>query len=87
MMEIKTTKTFDKEYRSLPEDIKRRASKQFSFLLENPQHPSLRAKKLKSREDVWEARVTRSYRFSFQITGNTYTLRRIGKHEHVLRKP
>jgi len=86
-MEIRTTRTFDKDYRDLPEEIKRRASKQFSFLLENLRHPSLRAKKLKSREDIWEARVTRAYRFTFQIIGNTYILRRIGKHEEVLRKP
>lgn len=86
-MEIRTTKTFDKEYRNLPEEVKRRASKQLSFLLENPRHPSLRMKKLKSREDIWEARVTRDYRFTFHIVGNTYILRRIGKHEAVLRKP
>ena len=86
-MEIRTTKTFDRDYRDLPEEVKRRADKQFSFLLENPQHPSLRVKKLKSREDIWEGRVTRGYRFTFQIVSNAYILRRIGRHEEVLRKP
>ena len=86
-MEIKTTKTFDKQYRNLPENIKKRANKQFSFLLENPHHPSLRVKKLKSKEYIWEARITRGYRFTFQMIGNTYLLRRIGKHDEVLRRP
>jgi mRNA-degrading endonuclease RelE of RelBE toxin-antitoxin system len=86
-MEIRTTRAFDRDYRNLPEEVKRRANKQFSFLLQDPQHPSLRAKKLKSREDIWEARVTRNYRFTFQIISDTYILRRIGKHEDVLRKP
>jgi mRNA interferase RelE/StbE len=86
-MEFKTTRAFEREYRDLPEGIKERASKQFSFLLENPRHPSLRLKKLKSTENIWEARVTRGYRFTFQVVGETYILRRIGKHEDVLRKP
>ena len=86
-MQIKTTKTFDEEYHSLPERIKKQANKQISFLLEDLHHPSLRAKKLKGKEDIWEARVTRDYRLTFQIIGNTYLLRRIGKHEEILRKP
>jgi mRNA interferase RelE/StbE len=86
-MKIKTTKTFDEDYRDLPEKIKKRANKQLSFLLENLHYSSLRAKKLKSKEDIWEARVTRGYRFTFQIIGDIYLLRRIGKHEEVLRRP
>ncbi len=86
-MEIRTTSAFEKGYRNLPEEIKRRVNKQFSFLLENPRHPSLRVKKLKSKEDVWEARVTRDYRFTFQMMGDICILRRIGKHDEVLRNP
>jgi mRNA interferase RelE/StbE len=68
--------------------LEKQANKQLSFLLENLRHPSLRAKKLKSKEDIWEAaKVTRGYRFTFQIIGDAYVLRRIGKHEEVLRKP
>ena len=86
-MEIKTTKTFEKEYRNLPEAVKKRVNKQFSFLIENPHHPSLRLKKLRSEEDVWEARLTKDYRFTFQMIGDTCILRRIGKHDVVLRNP
>ena len=86
-MEFKTTRAFEREYTDLPEGIKKRANKQFSFLLENPHHPSLRLKKLKGTENLWEARVTRGYRFTFQVVGETYILRRIGKHEDVLRNP
>lgn len=86
-MQIKTTKSFDEDYRNLNEDIKKRANKQINFLFENPRHPSLKTKKIKGEKDIWEARVTKSYRFTFQIIRDTCLLRRIGKHEDVLKNP
>ena len=85
-MRIKTTKPFDRDYDSLPREIKERTSKQFTLLLENPRHPSLRLKKIKGHPTMWEGRITESYRFTFQIVGETYLLRRIGTHE-ILRTP
>jgi len=38
-------------------------------------------------EDIWEARVTRGYRLTFQIRTDVYILRRVGPHEEALRKP
>jgi hypothetical protein len=48
----------------LPQDIRRRADKQFSLLKLNPQHPSLQFKKIGQRrgQEIWSARVTFSYR-------------------------
>ena len=31
--------------------------------------------------DIWEARVSRSHRFTFAIDGETYILYRIGPHD------
>ncbi|GFP25096.1 hypothetical protein HKBW3S25_00546 [Candidatus Hakubella thermalkaliphila] len=86
-MKIQTTQPFDQDYETLPEEIKERADKQFTLLLENPRHPSLRLKKIKGIKDIWEGRITRDYRFTFQIDGDTYILRRIGKHDQTLRNP
>jgi len=83
---IQTTKPFDKDYDSLQKEIKERASKQLTLLLENSRHPSLRIKKIKGHPTMWEGRITESYRFTFQIVGETYLLRRIGTHE-ILRTP
>jgi len=83
---IQTTKPFDRDYDSLQKGIKERASKQLALLLENPRHPSLRLKKIKGHPTMWEGRITESYRFTFQIVGETYLLRRIGTHE-ILRTP
>ena len=51
-----------------------------TLLIENPRHPSLGLKKIKGHPSIWEGRVTKSYRFTFQISGEIYILRRIGIH-------
>ncbi len=85
-MNIRTTRPFDQDFAQLPESIKRRAERQLQHPLTNPRHPSLRLKKMEDPRDIWEGRVTRGYRFTFQIVGKTYLLRRIGTHD-VLRRP
>ena len=37
-------------------------------------------------KDIWEARVTGGYRFTFVIINGTYYLRRVGRHD-IERKP
>lgn len=86
-MKIQTTRPFDQDYEVLSEEVKERADKQFALLLENPKHPSLRLKKIRGIKDIWEGRITQAYRFTFQISGDTYILRRIGKHDQTLRNP
>lgn len=86
-MKIYPTKGFIERYEDLPQRVQNQADKQLKLLLKNLHHPSLRVKKIKSRENIWEGRVTKDYRFSFEIKGDTYILRRIGKHDEVLRRP
>jgi len=85
-MKIQMTRPFDEDYSALPESIKERADKQFIILVENPHHPSLRLKKIKGHPNIWEGGVTKSYRFTFQISREIYLLRRIGTHA-ILKTP
>lgn len=85
-MKIQTARPFDRDYNVLPKLIKDQADKQFTLLLENPHHPFLRAKKIKDHPNMFEGRVTKSYRLTFQISGEIYMLRRIGTHD-VLKTP
>jgi mRNA interferase RelE/StbE len=85
-LRLQTTRPFDDDYKALPESIKNLADKQFTLLLENPRHPSLRLKKIKAHPDIWEGRITKSYRFTFQISGETYILRRMGTYD-ILKTP
>lgn len=85
-MIIQTTRPFDKGYAGLPESIKEQADKQLSLFLDNPHHPSLRIKKIKGHPKIWEGRITKNYRFTFQTEGQIYILRRIGTH-NILKTP
>jgi mRNA-degrading endonuclease RelE of RelBE toxin-antitoxin system len=85
-MKIQTTRPFDEDYKSLPKSVKAQADKQFTLFLENPHHPSLQIKKIKGHPNIWEGRITKSIRFTFQITGELYILRRIGSHD-ILKTP
>ena len=64
-MTVRFTERADKDYAALSAMVRRAFGKQLVFLLENPRHPSLRAKKLEGHDDLWQARVNRSWRFYF----------------------
>jgi len=49
-------------------------------LLANLRHPSLHAKKYDESRDLWQARVTGSWRFYFKIIGQVYRLEEIKAH-------
>jgi hypothetical protein len=55
-------------------------AKQLGFLLSNLRHPSLQAKKYSEREDIWQGRVTREWRFYFKIGDDEYVIVSIVPH-------
>ena len=79
-MKLLFSKNFLRDYRKLPERIQETADKQLKLLLSNPKHPSLNVKTVKGVKDIWEARATYHYRFTFKIEGDNYALRKIGTH-------
>jgi len=85
-MKLEFTKTFIKEYRKLPANIQKLTDKNLGLLISNSKHPSLHVKKMNDPRSIWEGRVTDSYRFTFQVKGDTCFLRRIGTHD-MLRNP
>ena len=81
------TDSFRRDFPVLPRDVQEKTAKALRLFAENPRHPSLRIKKmLPKARGIFEARVTRSYRMTFQVEHDTIILRRIGTHE-VLRTP
>ena len=79
-MKLTFSKGFIRDYNKLPQRIQETADKQLKILLSNPKHPSLNVKTVKGVKDIWEARVTYHYRFTFKIEGENYALRKIGTH-------
>ena len=73
-MNVRFTERADKDYAALSANVRKAFGKQLAFLLENPRHPSLRAKKLEGSAELWQARVNQSWRFYFKIDGDEYVV-------------
>jgi mRNA interferase RelE/StbE len=80
------TKPFQQDYLGLPEEIRKQIDKQIQRLIENPKDPSLTIKKMEGHTSIWEARITKGYRMTFQINGDIFLLRRVGVHS-ILKRP
>ena len=86
-MRIIRTTPFREDFKKLPENIKRKAEQSLRFLVTDVHHPSLRVKKIKSAEGIWEVSITRQYRITFEIKGDAVVLRRVGSHNKTLKRP
>jgi mRNA-degrading endonuclease RelE of RelBE toxin-antitoxin system len=85
-MNLFFSKPFVRDYRKLSKQIQTETDKQIEFLLANPKHPSLNTKKMNDPREIWEGRITKSYRFTYHTEGDTYVLRRVGTHD-ILKNP
>jgi len=66
-MLIRLTDGAIKQYKSLSKQLQKKADKQFSYLIEDFRHPSLKIKKYQGFENLWQARIDKSYRFYFHV--------------------
>ena len=63
-----------------PPNVRRAFEKQLRFLAGNIQHPSLHAKKYDERQDLWQARVNKDWRFYFTIKDDVYRIEDVIPH-------
>ena len=63
-----------------PAEVCKAFFKQIKLLEQNLRHPSLKAKKYDESQDLWQARVNKSWRFYFKIESDTYIIARIVPH-------
>jgi mRNA interferase RelE/StbE len=73
-MELVRSVRFERSYAKASQQIQRAFDKQSLLLLENLHHPSLRAKKYDESQNLWQARVNKSWRFYFLIQDDMYYL-------------
>jgi mRNA-degrading endonuclease RelE of RelBE toxin-antitoxin system len=85
-MPLFRTERFKKDFQRLPAEIQGRVEKALELFLSDQRHPSLRVRKMEGAPDVWELRVSDSYRITFQFVAEGVLLRRIGTH-NILRRP
>ncbi len=86
-MQIARTESFKKAWKELTEEQKTSARKAIENLLADIRYPALRVRKIKGTKDIWEARVNRSIRITFQIEEDLIILRNIGQHDETLGNP
>jgi mRNA-degrading endonuclease RelE of RelBE toxin-antitoxin system len=85
-MKLFFTHSFIRDYQALPEPLRKSGDKKLKLFLDNPRHPSLNIKKMQDPREIWEGRITKGYRFTLQMDGETCLLRRLGTHD-ILRTP
>ena len=69
-----------KTLENLPPEVRKALFKQVKLLEQNLHHPSLRAKKYNESQDLWQARVNKSWRFYFLIHDDVYYIVNIIPH-------
>jgi mRNA-degrading endonuclease RelE of RelBE toxin-antitoxin system len=75
-MRVIYSANFARQFDAVPAEVQRAFRKQVSLLVEKLCHPSLRAK----ARDIWQARVTGSWRFYFRIEDDAYQVLTIHSH-------
>ncbi len=86
-MIIARTENFKKAWHNLTVELKSLARKAINNLMIDMHYPALRVKKIQGVNKIWEARVSRSLRMTFQLEGDTIILRNIGQHDETLERP
>ncbi len=79
-MKSRTTRRFREAFFRLPEPIKERAREAYRRFAENPNHPSLRFKRVHASEPIYSVRVSRDYRAVGIREGDTVIWFWIGSH-------
>jgi mRNA interferase RelE/StbE len=87
-LRLTLTERFRKSALELDPDVREKLRKQLGLLASDPRHPSLRIKKIKGTGSIFEARVDRDVRFTFEYGGrNEIVLRVVGPHDPTPKKP
>ena len=86
-MEIFFSERFKKDYKLFSGDIKKAVIAKLKVLSENPYHPSLRTKKIKGKEDIFETSINMNIRMTWNYYEGKILLRAIGEHDKTIKNP
>ncbi|HSW47696.1 MAG TPA: hypothetical protein VLG67_01325 [Candidatus Saccharimonadales bacterium] len=84
-MNVIASKKFKKAYDKLPQHIQKKTKKSIEQLRSDLFYPGLNTKKMEG-ENLWEARIDRSYRFTFEKHRDEIILHTVGPHDRGLGK-
>ena len=86
-MNIYFSELFLEGVKKLPADVKKALKRKLGIMADNPRHPSLRTKKIKGRENIFEASITMHMRMTWEYFEDGILLRNIGEHNKTLNSP
>ena len=86
-MALIITNRFKKAYQQLPLEVQNKVRKAIRLLDEDPRYPSLRIKPIQGTDKIYEGRIDRKYRFSFEFDGDDKILRNVDNHDDCLKNP
>lgn len=79
-MRIRFSAKAIKQYEGLPKILRKKADKQFTYLLQDFRHPSLGVKKYGGSDAIWQGRIDKSWRFYFHIVEPHYIIVSVMNH-------
>jgi hypothetical protein len=80
-MKCRTTRRFRTAFRKLPKRVQSQARDAYRLFSNNPQHPSLRFKRVHPTEPIYSVRVTRSHRALGVLVADEIVWFWIGDHD------
>ena len=80
-MKVRLSSEAIESLKDAPTSVRRAFEKQLRFVAKNDlKHPSFHAKKYNEANDRWQAHVNTNWRFSLDIVGETYIIRKVIPH-------
>ncbi|WP_414543574.1 type II toxin-antitoxin system RelE family toxin [Nostoc sp. CCY0012] len=79
-MKSRTTARFRKAFAVLPEAVQQQTRKAYRQFKQDPEHPSLRFKKVHPQLPIYSARISRIYRAVGLLEGDTVIWFWVGSH-------
>jgi len=86
-MPIVITERFARAYARLPRHIQKKVDKDLRLLEADFRHPSLRARLIEGTKGIYEARVDRKHRMTYEREGDRLIMRTVGEHDKTLAWP
>ena len=86
-MTVEFTRRFIHAYEQLRPEEQQAILQAVDRVQSDRDHPSLRAKKIQGRLDIWEVRASRDLRLTCQFAADHIVFRVCGHHDEVLRRP
>ncbi len=87
-MQLARTERFKRAYRRLTPAEQRAVTKTIENLFAHGfRYPALHVKRIMGTANIWEVRVSRGCRMTFQLDGETLLLRNVGEHDATLYRP